>query len=96
MHGSDFYKRKYNEAKMLFTPTLEINNSKSHELAEERVYSSLSIHFSSYTVLKVFFCCGQSIINQMKNTEFQFFLKGNAVNVIYEYNNITINAVSKS
>lgn len=46
MHRSDIYKRKH-KAKMLYTPTLETNDNKSHELAEEPVYSSLSIHFSS-------------------------------------------------
>lgn len=55
MHGSDIYKRQHNEAKMLFTPTLETNDSKSHEPAEELVYSFLAIYFSSYIALKVVF-----------------------------------------
>lgn len=45
MPGSDIYKRKLNEAKMLFTPTLETNDNKSHELAEELVQFPIRTFF---------------------------------------------------
>jgi len=83
-----------NEAKMLFTPTLETNDSKSHELAQELVYSFLSIHFSSYTVLKVVFLVDSLSSIKLKILHFSFILKCNRC----YFNSIsqTINAVSKS
>lgn len=83
---------------MLFTPTLETNDRKSHELAEELVYNSLSIHFSSSPVLTVVFLADSLSSIKWKILHFNFFSKGNAINVIYEYKTIlqTINAVSKS
>lgn len=81
---------------MLFTPTLETNDSKSHEPAEELVYSFLFIYFSSYIVLKVVFLW--KVYHQSNEKHFNFFKNGKTINVIYEYESIsqTINTVSKS